>query len=61
MNIILTELEILQDITVKPCREFTAEVNRTMGEPVVTYDKKEVAPQQPKKRNNGWNKQAAVL
>ncbi len=55
------DLEILEDITVKPSREFTAEVNRTMGEPVVTYEKKPVSPQQQNKRNSAWKKPAAVL
>jgi hypothetical protein len=47
------DLEIPQDITIKPCKEFTAEVNRTMGEPVITYEKKPVTEPQ-KKRNGAW-------
>ncbi len=48
------DLEIPQDITIKPCKEFTAEVNRTMGEPVISYEKKPVHAMQKKKRNGAW-------
>jgi DNA polymerase-3 subunit alpha len=48
------DLEIPQDITIKPCKEFTAEVNRTMGNPVITYEKKPVTGPQQKKRNTPW-------
>ena len=48
------DLEILQDITIKPCREFTAEVNRTMGAPVISYEKKPVNEPPQKKRNGAW-------
>jgi len=48
------DLEIPQDITIKPCKEFTAEVNRTMGEPVITYEKKPINAMPKKKRNGAW-------
>ena len=48
------DLEIPQDFTIKACKEFTAEVNKTMGEPVVTYEKKPVSAPQQKKRNGAW-------
>jgi len=54
------DLEIPQDITIKPCKEFTAEVNRTMGEPVITYEKKPVNTGQQKKRNGAWQQREAV-
>ena len=48
------DLEIPQDITIKPCKEFTAEVNRTMGGQVVTYEKKPVIDYQQKRKNGKW-------
>ena len=48
------DLEIPQDITIKPCREFTAEVNQTMGDQVITYEKKPVNEMQRKKKNGMW-------
>ena len=48
------DLEITQDISIKPCKDFTAEVNRTMGEPVISYEKKPVASPQQQKRNGSW-------
>lgn len=48
------DLEIPHDITIKACREFTAEVNRTMGEPVITYVKKPVVDLQQMKRQGAW-------
>ena len=48
------DLEISQDISIKPCKEFTEEVNRTMGGPVVSYQKKPVTVPQQKKRNGAW-------
>jgi DNA polymerase-3 subunit alpha len=48
------DLEIPQDITIKPCKEFTAEVNRTMGAPVIAYEKKPVNIAGQKKRNGAW-------
>jgi DNA polymerase-3 subunit alpha len=51
------DLEIPRDFTIKPCKEFTAEVNRTMGERVITYEKKPVADYQQKKRNGAWKQQ----
>ncbi len=48
------DLEIPQDFTIKPCRELTAEVNRTMGDLVITYEKKPVNTVQQKKRNGAW-------
>ncbi len=48
------DLEIPHDFTIKACKEFTAEVNKTMGEPVITYEKKPVSAQQQKKRNGAW-------
>jgi DNA polymerase-3 subunit alpha len=47
------DLEIPKDITIKPCKEFTSEINRTMGDQVITYEKKPVAEVQ-KKRNGMW-------
>ncbi|MBW2472270.1 MAG: DNA polymerase III subunit alpha, partial [Deltaproteobacteria bacterium] len=54
------DLEIHQDITIKPCKEFTAEVNRTMGDQVITYEKKPVNGLQQKKRNGGWKQREAA-
>jgi len=54
------DLEIPRDITIKPCKEFTAEVNRTMGEPVITYEKKPVVVPQQKKRNGAWKQRGAA-
>ena len=54
------DLEIPQDIRIKPCRDFTAEVNRTMGEPVITYEKKPVESQQQQKRNGAWKQRQAA-
>jgi DNA polymerase-3 subunit alpha len=48
------DLEVPRDITIKPCKEFTAEVNHTMGEPVITYEKKAVNAAPQKKRNGAW-------
>jgi DNA polymerase-3 subunit alpha len=54
------DLEVPGEITIKPCQEFTREVNRTMGEPVVTYEKKPVNAFQQKKRNGAWKQQESV-
>jgi DNA polymerase-3 subunit alpha len=54
------DLEIPQDITIKPCKEFTAEVNRTMGEPVINYEKKPVNTVQQKKKNGTWKQRQKV-
>ena len=51
------DLEIPQDITIKPCKEFTAEVNRTMGEPVITYEKKPVSDFPGKRKTGPWRQQ----
>ena len=48
------DLEILRDLTIKPCREFTAEVNRTMGAPVISYEKKPVNEPPQKNKNGAW-------
>ena len=48
------DLEIPKDITIKPCNEFTAEVNHTMGDQVITYDKKPVSERQQKRKNGMW-------
>jgi DNA polymerase-3 subunit alpha len=48
------DLEIPQDITIKPCKEFSAEVNQTMGEPVISYEKKPVNGPPQKKKNGAW-------
>ena len=45
------DLEIIRDITIKPCKEFTAEVNQTMGDQVITYEKKPVNEMQPRRKN----------
>jgi len=50
------DLEIPQDFTIKACKEFTAEVNRTMGGMVITYEKKPVSVPNQKKRNGAWKK-----
>ncbi len=50
------DLEIPQDFTIKACKEFTAEVNQTMGDMVITYEKKPVSVPQQKKRNGAWKK-----
>jgi len=47
------DLEIPRDITIKPSKEFTAEINRTMGDRVITYEKKPVNEVQ-KKKNGMW-------
>ncbi len=54
------DLEIPGEITIKPCQEFTREVNRTMGEPVITYEKKPVNAFQQKKRNGAWKQQESA-
>jgi DNA polymerase-3 subunit alpha len=54
------DLEIPQDITIKPCKEFTAEVNRTMGEPVINYEKKPVNAGQQRKKNGAWKQRQKV-
>jgi len=48
------DLEIPKDITIKPCKEFTAEVNRTMGGQVITYEKKPLSEIQQKRKNGMW-------
>ena len=48
------DLEIPQDITIKPCKEFTAEVNSTMGDQVISYDRKPVSAILQKKKNSAW-------
>ena len=48
------DLEITKDITIKPCKEFTAEVNQTMGDQVITYEKKPVNEMQPRRKNGAW-------
>jgi len=55
------DLEIPQDITIKPCKEFTAEVNRTMGGPVITYQKKPVNAPQQLKRNGAWKQKETAV
>jgi len=54
------DLEIPQDITIKPSREFTAEVNLTMGEEVISYEKKPVNGGHQKKRNGSWKQREAA-
>ena len=54
------DLEIPQDFTIKPCKEFTAEVNRTMGDQVITYEQQPVNVPQQKKRNGAWKQREAV-
>ena len=48
------DLEIPKDITIKPCNEFTAEVNHTMGDKVITYEKKPISEMQQKRKNGMW-------
>ena len=48
------DLEIPRDITIKPCKEFTAEVNSTMGDQVISYDKKPVRDVLQKRKNSAW-------
>jgi len=48
------DLEIIRDITIKPCKEFTAEVNQTMGDQVITYEKKPLNEMQRGKKNGRW-------
>jgi len=48
------DLEIPQDITIKPCKEFTTEVNNTMGAQVINYEKKPVFVMQQKRKNSAW-------
>jgi hypothetical protein len=53
------DVEIPKDITIKPCREFTAEVNQTMGDQVITYEKKPVNEMQQRKKNGMWKSRNA--
>jgi DNA polymerase-3 subunit alpha len=48
------DLEIPQEITIKPCKEFTAEVNKTMGDKVISYEKKPVGLMQQRRKNGIW-------
>ena len=48
------DLEIPQDITIKPSKEFTAEVNKTMGDQVISYEKKPVNVLRQKRKNSPW-------
>jgi len=48
------DLEIPKDITIKPCKKFTAEVNQTMGGQVITYEKKPLNEMQQRKKNGRW-------
>jgi len=48
------DIEIQEGFTIKPCQEFTSEVNKTMGYQVISYDQKPVTVNQPKKRNGAW-------
>ena len=48
------DLEIPKDITIKPCKKFTAEVNQTMGGQVITYEKKPLNEMQRGKKNGRW-------
>jgi DNA polymerase-3 subunit alpha len=48
------DLEIPNDITIKPCKKFTAEVNQTMGGQVITYEKKPLNEIQRGGKNGRW-------
>jgi DNA polymerase-3 subunit alpha len=48
------DIEIPKDITIKPCKKFTAEVNQTMGGQVITYEKKPLNEMQQRKKNGRW-------
>jgi DNA polymerase-3 subunit alpha len=50
------DIEMEDGFTIKPCREFTTEVNKTMGDKVVSYSQKPVTANQQKRRNGAWNK-----
>ena len=54
------DLDIPHDITIKPCKEFTAAVNQTMGDEVLTYEKKPVTVSQQKRKNGAWKKREAT-
>jgi DNA polymerase-3 subunit alpha len=55
------DLEIPQDITIKPCKEFTTEVNNTMGAQVINYEKKPVSVIQQKRKNSAWQTRAQEI
>ena len=48
------DLEIPSDITIKPSKAFTAEVNKTMGDHVISYDKKPVGVMPQKRKTGMW-------
>ena len=48
------DIEMQEGFTIKPCQEFTSEVNNTMGYQVISYDQKPVTANQQKNRNGGW-------
>jgi DNA polymerase-3 subunit alpha len=34
------DIEILKDLTIRPCREFSAKMNETLGYPALSFIKK---------------------
>jgi DNA polymerase-3 subunit alpha len=54
------DIEMQEGFTIKPCQEFTIEVNKTMGYQVITYDQKPVTANQQKKRNGGWKNRVSA-
>ena len=54
------DIEMQEGFTIKPCQEFTTEVNKTMGYQVITYDQKPVTANQQKKRNGSWKNRVSA-
>jgi DNA polymerase-3 subunit alpha len=54
------DIEIQEGFTIKPCQEFTSEVNKTMGYQVISYDQKPVTVNQPRKRNGAWKNRGSA-
>ena len=48
------DLEIPRDISIKPCKEFSTEVNQTMGAEVISYEKKPVNVPLQNRKNGAW-------
>jgi DNA polymerase-3 subunit alpha len=53
------DIEVQEGFTIKPCQEFTTEVNKTMGYKVLSYDQKPVNLNQQRKRNGAWKNRSA--
>jgi len=44
------DIETSRDFTIRPCPEFTAEIDKTIGSAVVSYTRKKTEPRPQKKR-----------